>query len=189
MTADALLCRNSTEKDLEMSILWKERYLIDDGMIDNDHRVLFGLINSIAEIDQKRFVIQQIKVHMGALKKYTIEHFAREEEFQRKIKFDLYEEHIMMHHEMIQKLDEIILDFRLRISCANFSYADICEGMFHLLQVWIVSHILKSDMKMIPYIAVARQRGWISDPQGPGPSVPGLARHGESAQSALRKSL
>jgi hemerythrin len=64
---------------------------------------------------------------------------------------------------MIADLDKIIYDFRQRTVSTNFSYADLRKRSFLLLQGWIVGHILKTDAKMIPYIAAARDAGLIND--------------------------
>lgn len=146
-----------------MRIVWKQQYLIDGGIIDQDHRSLFDIINSVMEIDESRFVIQNLKEPLAKLKMYTIEHFDREEALQQKIEYKDYESHKEAHSEMIADLDKIIYDFRQRTVSTNFSYADLRKRSFLLLQGWIVGHILKADAKMIPYIAAARDAGLIND--------------------------
>lgn len=146
-----------------MRIVWKQQYLIDGGIIDQDHRSLFDIINSVMEIDESRFVIQNLKEPLAKLKMYTIEHFNREEILQQKISYPEYESHKITHSEMIADLDKIIYDFRQRTVSTNFSYADLRKRSFLLLQGWIVGHILKTDAKMIPYIAAARDAGLIND--------------------------
>lgn len=135
-----------------MRMVWRDQFKIDGGQIDRDHMMLIQIINNFAETDEHIFVIQGIKETLAALKKYTIEHFEREEVIQKEISYPQIETHQKQHASMISSLDVIIHDFREKVEHREFNYADIRQRTFKLLQIWLVNHILTADASLKPYL-------------------------------------
>jgi hemerythrin-like metal-binding protein len=88
-----------------MSIIfeWDNSFSVANEEIDQQHKMLFDLANSIGDdLNQ-----QQIKKNIIVLYKYTREHFAAEEKMMQKISYPKFEEHKELHKDLITKLNTI----------------------------------------------------------------------------------
>ena len=130
---------------LEMK--WDSRMETGNPEIDNDHRYVFCLINTIE-------AATKCHVHPNVLEKlaelvilYTSVHFSREQQLQKKVGFEESEEHKELHRDFVERiqsmkttLSEISQDHKLYKTCiAKFS---------ELVKDWWNKHIMEEDMKM-----------------------------------------
>lgn len=134
-----------------MTIIWNDKFLIDNGVIDADHRDLIRIINKFSQFDDNKFIVKNIKETLAELKLYTIDHFAREEQIQQKIGYPLSETHARQHVNMVRQLDIIIDDLRATLNNRNMKYDVIRDKIFNLLKVWLVQHILIADASLKPH--------------------------------------
>jgi len=115
--------------------------------IDDDHRGLFAILRELdlairAGSDVGTDVLGDI---LGRMEVYAREHFAREEEIQREVGYEGYEENRRQHIELLRTLDAFIARFRTdpmgdpRVTA---------ETIRSFLMVWISEHIIKVDRKM-----------------------------------------
>ena len=131
-----------------MTIMWREQLSVGNDMIDDDHRVLIDIINEYERALDTRNVDQIIGV-FDRLKAYAHEHFNREENLQRAIHFNQAESHKEKHEEMIRRLNKIHTMF---IEKNDISL----ENLKNFLRDWLIQHIIKQDLKMIPYLKGGR---------------------------------
>lgn len=119
---------------------WKPEYSVGNKEIDEQHKVLFTMINEFFRQDSKQTAIATFQ----NLSSYIDLHFEAEENLLRQINYPKTEEHIKKHdelrdkfHLLQQKLENYTIDLHQKIS--TFLYN------------WLSSHILKSDMDYRSY--------------------------------------
>lgn len=140
-------------------IVWNEKFLIDNGVIDEDHRNLVRIINKFCQFDSDKFIVKNIKETLADLKLYTIDHFEREEEIQKKIGYPMSGAHANQHHSMVRQLDNIIEEFRMTVNMRGLNYDEIRNKIFSLLKTWLIQHIMVADTSLKPYLDPHLPRG------------------------------
>lgn len=131
-----------------MPIFWRDELSVGDDVIDDDHRNLINIINDYDRALETGSVDHIVGV-FDRLKAYTQEHFDREENLQRAIHFDEVKSHKEKHEEMIRTLDDIHRSFLEKDR-------ESVEKLKILLRDWLIQHIIKQDLKMIPYLKGGR---------------------------------
>jgi hemerythrin-like metal-binding protein len=116
-------------------IKWLPEYSVGNKEMDEQHKMLFSMINEFFHQDSKQAVVKLL----GQLTDYVEVHFAAEEYLMRQINYPKTTEHIEIHnaltskfHLLEEKLDNYNIDLHHKIS--TFLYN------------WLTSHILKEDM-------------------------------------------
>jgi hemerythrin-like metal-binding protein len=121
-------------------IKWIEAYSVGNTDIDDQHKVLFTMINDFFQQDSKANAIMLFQ----SLSAYIDLHFAAEEDLLRQINYPDTEEHIKKH-------DELRAKFHLLQSKLDDYHADIHHKIAMFLYNWLAKHILKSDMEYRSY--------------------------------------
>lgn len=149
---------NNKISDIDEIFAWKDQYRIGVEEIDSAHQMLFSIVRRllknllVGDYDKnKKTCIEAVKY----LKQYTVEHFAQEEAYQRKIGYGGYETHKRIHRDMrevtIPALEkEMALSGYSEKSLKNF--AGVCAA-------WLTSHIMLEDQA----IAGKTTSRWNSD--------------------------
>ncbi len=125
-------------------IRWKDDFAIGVEAIDNDHRKLFSIMAKISEIlkekdceKNKYACIESIKF----LKTYTVEHFAREEEYQKSIGYEGYKMHKKLHDNLrfvtLPGMEEDLIE--------NDYDADSIKRFMGIFAAWLTGHICIED--------------------------------------------
>jgi hemerythrin len=146
--ADDLLIRTAATE--AMAITWRAQMSIDNGVIDDDHRCLIGLVNEVDGITLGPAMPAELGVTLARLDAYTQIHFQREERLQVATAFTFQVAHHRRHNSLIRELDA------MRMECLNdFTAQQLIE--FHarlcdFLHQWLVDHIFKADMLMKPFV-------------------------------------
>jgi len=132
-----------------MPVMWRNQMSVGNDRIDQDHRYLFCLINTI-EFSLGSCGHQDILVTaLDQLDFYTRDHFAREEKLMLKISYPKYPDQRTAHELLVSQLAEI----REKILAIkdNPDMQDIIPDITELLRNWLLDHVLKDDMLMKPY--------------------------------------
>ncbi|MCW8885720.1 MAG: bacteriohemerythrin [Motiliproteus sp.] len=90
-----------------MPILWKEEMSVGIEVIDNEHKYLFCLVNSVElalKLDDGQKLMQMF---LDQLLDYTKQHFRHEEQIQRKMGYPLAKQHHEEHQEILNQLLEL----------------------------------------------------------------------------------
>ena len=114
-------------------LVWEKSYAIGVPEVDKQHRQLFILANALPEDPDGT----DIKRAIMTLYKHTREHFAFEEELMLKMGYPKRHEHIRLHEELIQRLND---------SCQN--PGDDLESVVavrRILLEWVAIHIANHD--------------------------------------------
>jgi hemerythrin len=115
--------------------------------MDDQHKVLLGLANSITEFDQgdseDNEIIGRI---LNTLAEYTKTHFVEEERMMKKMGYPLIDEHIRLHNSFIQKVEKFI---SLRQEDVNKVSVQM---LAEFLTNWIEHHIRNADKKYSDFL-------------------------------------
>ncbi|BBB25790.1 hemerythrin [Amphritea japonica ATCC BAA-1530] len=127
------------------TVQWTSDLSVGDRSIDDDHKGLFQLVDELSHANMSH---DYINVILDRLKKYTIEHFSREEVYMKKAGFPGYEDHIKEHANFNEWLETIRSTYA-RFPQSPFIIGDSVNGY---LQRWLRHHILTEDMKYRDFI-------------------------------------
>jgi len=140
-----------------MLIVWRDQMSVDGGLIDQDHRVLIGIINEFATTEPTASAIPALERILAKLDRYTQIHFEREEKLQRAIVYPYHEAHRRSHGDLIRQLSEVREELKAKAAIAKpediaATHAKMGEFLHH----WLIDHIIEADLRMKPYTAEIR---------------------------------
>ena len=133
---------------LESSALmpWTDDLRIGVRAMDEQHRVLVGLINQVhRSAGHDRAATGQV---LSALAEYTKVHFSAEERLMREHGYPDFDGHEQRHHDLLAKVEQTFDRYR--------AGDDVGAELLAFLKEWLRHHILKSDRK---YAAYLNERG------------------------------
>jgi len=120
-------------------IEWTSNYSVSVGEMDNQHKKLISLINSLHEAMKTG----KTKDIMGGILKelidYTRTHFSEEEKYMQKINFAELDKQKEAHAAFIKKISEAQKGF-------NEGKA-ISIDLLNFLNKWLIEHIVNMDKK------------------------------------------
>jgi hemerythrin len=141
-----------------MPIIWREQMSVGNDLIDQDHRYLFCLINSIELALKHEEDVDAMLVFVQQLVAYTHFHFQREESIQKKALYPQSGSHQDIHRKILEHIGELEQDIReFHQHCKDGSLVDgeremITQRIMMLLREWVLDHVLKDDKRMEPYL-------------------------------------
>lgn len=124
---------------------WSEKYKVDVPMFDEQHKILFSLINILyigMKADKGKTALENL---FKALKWYTEVHFQDEEAELMVKKYPNYEEHRKLHVELMNKVNEFQKDFKEGKNILNVEFVAF-------LLNWLQNHIGVEDKKYGEYL-------------------------------------
>ncbi|MDD3568225.1 MAG: bacteriohemerythrin [Bacteroidales bacterium] len=128
---------------------WNDSFRIGISWVDDQHKVLFGLINNLYTTYGKSKSKSQLKLVLDELLDYTIYHFGNEEEVFKQINYEGTEKHLVQHKRFIDQ----IKSFREEFNAGDMSVA---LDVVHFLQDWLVTHIQRTDKA---YVQTFKEHG------------------------------
>lgn len=134
---------------MNKQIAWDDRLTIDGDAIDADHKKIIEIINRfLAKVGNFESAAELVGI-LEDLQTEAHDHFRREEELQRIIKFPERDIHFTEHQRLSAKLEKLIDESRP----TGGSYVNVMGNkVADFIHEWLFSHILKSDMKMKPFV-------------------------------------
>ena len=124
----------------------KQEYYTGIDFIDEEHKKLFEIANTVYELLTNEFIPDKYDYIMeivNELKDYAKYHFKHEEEYMRIINYKKFLSHKVVHDDFIEKIseyDEHIVDENQK------------ETLLELLEFltdWLVDHILMQDKAIV----------------------------------------
>lgn len=131
-----------------MLVEWSDELSVGIQEIDEQHKVLVGLLNELHDAIQERHGREASAEILGRLADYTRIHFAVEESLFRIFNYPGYEEHKAEHEELIKE----VTDLQAKISSGETA---ITFQLLHFLKAWLTQHILDSDMEYSQFLLKA----------------------------------
>ncbi len=133
-----------------MTILWREGLTIDRGPIDQDHHTLIAIINKFETVTLGPNAATALAGVIDDLQRYGSAHFSREEKLQRLVSFPLAAEHGAQHRHLMQSLAQARAE--LVNAASGKDLAALRDRMCGFLNDWLISHIIRTDLLMKPYV-------------------------------------
>jgi hemerythrin len=127
------------------AITWKDDYSVGVGMMDNQHKQLFALINQLYEAMQKSATDDVMKTILPGLLNYTKIHFAAEEKLIAQADYPELEAHQAYHRQFTAKVAETI-------EKCNRTGIVPTVSLVTFLKDWLSNHILVKDKHYGVYI-------------------------------------
>lgn len=145
-----------------MPIQWREQLSIDGGMIDQDHKTLFAIINRFEAVQAGLDAAVMLNRVLNELERYAAEHFRREQQLQRKVAYPYAQAHGQQHAELMRNVALARAEFAAATSRGDL--AIFREHMSSFLHDWLLDHIIRNDLLMKPYVkAMAAHAAQIGD--------------------------
>jgi hemerythrin len=130
-------------------ITWSDKYSIQINEIDDQHKVLVGMINDLHDA-MKNAKSKEVTLDIiNKMAEYTKFHFSTEEKYMKRFGYQDYEEHKMEHEKFVDK----VLAFKTDYESGK---AGISYDILNFLKDWLVGHIQGTDKK---YAALFIEKG------------------------------
>jgi len=136
-------------------MLWKDNYELGVPQVDAQHKELFKRVDSFLRVLRSKESwekkLPELNETLEFMKKYVVEHFRDEEEYQKSIGFPGYEAHKQRHMDMVKYVQEVSKKYEE----SNFS-EDLMQQFGGRLLSWLINHVAAEDQQIGEY---ARQKG------------------------------
>lgn len=133
-----------------MLIVWKEEFVVDRGVIDEDHKFLIENLNGILQKLNTHAPAGIVHEMAGCVRNFAALHFLREERLQEQAGYPGLAEHRDEHRQLLADFDRFLAQFAALPEDA--AVADVGEAKKFIYR-WILGHILRNDGKLAPYLA------------------------------------
>lgn len=139
---------------------WTDELSVGVQEIDEQHKVLVGLLNRFHEAVVTGRDHEAIKSVLKELADYTIIHFSVEESLMRIFNYPDYENHKHHHAELAKQ----VTDLQSKVENEK---AEVSMEVLNFLRHWLTHHILGDDKKYGPYLvergveSTWAERSWV----------------------------
>lgn len=131
----------------ELFMQWRPEFNLGLEEIDNQHKKIVELINTLNEAFLKNTTADQLNHIFSELIDYADYHFKAEEDLFVKHNFPFAEEHIQMHDSFTQKVTSLRNQFDMGVP--------VTFRVISFLKKWLTNHILDADRE---YASLIRYR-------------------------------
>lgn len=124
---------------------WADDMLIDNGLIDRDHRHLVDLVNELHTATSEGLGQTVVDDVLKRLFDYTRQHFENEERIMAQVQFP----HLVKHRANHQAFIESLVALREKYEAGSISAA---SQLSTLLRDWLSLHIRRADRELRAYV-------------------------------------
>jgi len=142
-------------------IEWSDGLSVGIEEIDEQHKILVGLVNKMHDAIQTRQGNDVVRDVLSSLAEYTRIHFAVEESLMRILHYPVYEEHRKAHEALEKQLHE--LEQKMAAGSASIGFE-----LMHFLKLWLTKHIMEDDKSYSGFFLDAgmkptlKKKSWVS---------------------------
>lgn len=122
-------------------IEWSDDYNINVRELDDQHKMLVGLMNQLIEAIKTNEKEENIHRILDNLITDTAEHFLREETLMLEFSDPGYEEHRNAHNKLSTEVVKYFKDY-------HEGDIDTVQKLVPLLKDWLMDHLIKEDKKL-----------------------------------------
>jgi len=126
-------------------LTWSSKYSVGVQRMDEQHTVLFGMLNDLHESMMKGQAKQIVGPLLKKLAAYTQEHFTAEEGLMRTSGYAGLAQHRVLHRDLIKQVDEFAGRYVRGESALNMQ-------LLNFLRDWLSTHIQNEDQKYGPWM-------------------------------------
>lgn len=135
-------------------VKWEERYAVGIHLIDEQHKQLIELTNSLYLACRQGESVA--KEHFGDVLRSAVDyvafHFSTEEQIMERISYPDFVKHKREHETFVKK---VLGDWKEFEEGKSF----VPQGFVRFLRDWILSHIAVSDKLFVDYIVRLKKEG------------------------------
>lgn len=131
-------------------LVWTHTYNIGNELVDNQHKKLMHLINTLYDIQSGQKEDSQVQKVFQELVDYTVYHFQSEEELFQKHNYPEYQHHKQIHEQLVQEVAQYA-------SAYEGGDAALKEKLMLFLTDWLKDHILGEDKKFGRFLQEQQQ--------------------------------
>lgn len=136
---------NTSLEDLKKNFGWKEIYSVGNVEIDKEHKKLFDIAQDAFTQVEETQRNAKIKEVLTELYTYMKTHFKHEEKFMKEMNYPLLEEHKILHHNIIEKINTFIKQL------PNMEESIFEKELAQIIDIALVHHIIQEDRKIIAW--------------------------------------
>lgn len=130
---------------LSKALEWDSSFAVGVDKFDNAHKVLFNMVNDLADAMQQKKSKEAVGRVLNGLAEYTVNHFADEERNFAQTHYPEEAQHKALHKKLVDQVVELIGKF-------NAGEQLIAQDVINFLQDWLVNHIKGTDKKYGPHL-------------------------------------
>ena len=123
---------------------WSDKFSIDIEIVDEQHKMLFSLINTLYDLVKARSAGSSLSGALDALIDYTRYHFKEEEALMEKIEYVRFPQHKNEH----DRLTGLAADFKNKMMEGNGNPDEFLDFLYN----WLTKHIMEQDKKIGKFI-------------------------------------
>lgn len=132
-----------------MGLIWTDEMSVGNAKIDNDHKYLISIINTIETALNCEAPVQVLSAYVSQLIDFSHEHFKREEAYQAEIKYPFQESHKNEHKVLMEQIKQIQENLRLHADAEAYIFTT--PGLVNILSDWFMNHFKQKDITMKEY--------------------------------------
>lgn len=122
-----------------MPFEWTEKYGVGIRELDEQHRVLLGMVGEVARAAAQGKPVHEIQSVVTRLRHYAKEHFSSEERWMRHMEHPELEAHQEEHEAFMKQIG------RFQRSCRS-GECSLTGEVLPFLDTWLHDHFLNRDM-------------------------------------------
>jgi hemerythrin len=136
---------NTSLSDLKRNFGWKEIYSVGNKEIDKEHKKLFDIAEEAFKEVEPNLRNAKIKEVLTDLYTYMKSHFKHEEKYMQEINYPLINEHKVLHHDIIEKINSFVK----KLPTIDESVFE--KELARIIDIALVHHIIQEDRKIISW--------------------------------------
>ena len=136
--------READGQEKDQLVVWNDDVVIGHGMIDSEHKKLFGIINELYVAVSSNQSGAQIDSAFNAVVEYTKGHFGHEEELMKSVSYPEIENHVGQHNKFIERVSVVYDEYKTGVEPTG-------KALLNLMASWLVTHIKTFDKKLGDY--------------------------------------
>ncbi|MBW4055293.1 MAG: bacteriohemerythrin [Proteobacteria bacterium] len=130
---------------LSKALEWNASYSTGVSKYDEQHKVLFTMVNDLADAMQQKKSKEAVGRVLNGLAEYTVNHFADEERNFAQTHYPEEAQHKALHKKLVDQVVALIGKF-------NAGEPLITQDVINFLQDWLVNHIQGVDKRYGPHL-------------------------------------
>jgi hemerythrin len=130
-----------------MDFNWNSSMEVGEEGIDNDHKYLISLIQTIDAAINCHVHANVLEKYVELMLIYTSVHFVREQQYQKKIGFEESDAHKQLHGDFVERLNSMKCVLA-QIGNDQDQYKNAVSQFSWLVKDWWREHIMEEDLKM-----------------------------------------
>ena len=131
-----------------VSIEWDATFEVGDPAIDNDHKIIFNMVNNYIEYVNRGSNKDIARNMVDAAHAYASAHFDREEDIMKAANFP----NTKVHRECHTSFLLLLTDIQKRVIAGD----DVSQEVAYFLITWIRTHVMKMDFEFAEFIKSAQ---------------------------------